>query len=152
MTTRTNSFWSKKTQPARGWTAADICTNCVYTIPIPRDGGQIPFFGQADRRSLPPGWLCSSQTQKKQHQAQTTLLPITNKPPPTHKQQSTKRQKHRHTSNEHKRHQKQNLETKNLVHSTQPDIIIIQETKLTQKAKTPKYPTTPPYAHTEHKQ
>ena len=31
-------------------------------------------------------------------------------------------------------------ELKNLVHSTQPDIITIQETKLTQKAKTPKIP------------
>ena len=40
---------------------ADICTNCVYTIPVPRVGGPIPFFGQAGRRSLPPGWLCSSQ-------------------------------------------------------------------------------------------
>ena len=35
---------SKKTQFARGWTAADICTKCVYTIPAPRDGGPIPFF------------------------------------------------------------------------------------------------------------
>ena len=53
--------WSKKTQHVRGWTAADICTNCVYTIPAPRDGGPIPFFWQAGRRSLPHGWLCSSQ-------------------------------------------------------------------------------------------
>ena len=36
-------------------------TNCVYTIPAPRDGGPIPFFEQAGRRSLPHGWLCSSQ-------------------------------------------------------------------------------------------
>ena len=35
-------------------------------------------------------------------------------------------------------------ELKNLVHITQPDIITIQETKLTQK-----YPTTPPYAQME---
>ena len=35
---------SKKTQPARGWTAADICTNRVYTFLAPRDGGPIPFF------------------------------------------------------------------------------------------------------------
>ena len=52
---------SKKTQPARGWNAAEICTNCVYTIPVPRGGGPIPIFGQAGRRSLQPGWLCSSQ-------------------------------------------------------------------------------------------
>ena len=38
---------SKKTQPARGWNAADICTHCVYTIPAPRDGVPIPFWGQA---------------------------------------------------------------------------------------------------------
>ena len=53
---------SKKTQPAQSWTAADICTNCVYTIPSPRDG--VPdsvYWGKAGRRSLPPGWLCSSQ-------------------------------------------------------------------------------------------
>ena len=48
--------------------------------------------------------------------------------------------KHRHTSNQHKRHQKQNRGTKNLLHSTQPDIITIQETKLTQKAKTSQIP------------
>ena len=35
---------SKKTLPARGWTAADICTNCVYTIPAPSDGVLIPFL------------------------------------------------------------------------------------------------------------
>ena len=50
------AIWSKKTQAARGWTAADICTNCVYTIPAPRDGGPIPFFG-ASRPSLPAAWL-----------------------------------------------------------------------------------------------
>ena len=42
----------------------------------------------------------------------------------------------------HKRYQKQNRGTKNIVHNTQSDII----TKLTQKLK---YPTTPPYAQTE---
>ena len=29
-----------------GWNAADICTNCVYTIPAPRYGGPITFFGK----------------------------------------------------------------------------------------------------------
>ena len=42
-----SSHCSKKTQPARGWNAADICTNCVYTIPAPRDGGPIPFLGKS---------------------------------------------------------------------------------------------------------
>ena len=40
-------------------------------------------------------------------------------------------------------------EIKNLVHSTQPDIITIQETKLTQNAKTHKMPSL--YHHT-HRQ
>ena len=70
----------------------------------------------------------------------------TNNHPATHKQQSTKGQKHRHTSNQHQRHQNKIEELKNLVHSSQTDIITIQETKLTQKAKTPK---TPHYA-TKH--
>ena len=39
----------------------ECCTNCIYKIPAPRHGGQILFFGHAGRRSLPPGWLCSSQ-------------------------------------------------------------------------------------------
>ena len=39
---------SKKTQPAQGLNAADICTNCVYTIPSPRDGSPIPFLGKPD--------------------------------------------------------------------------------------------------------
>ena len=51
----------KKRQPARGWNAAEICTNCVYTFPAPSDGGPILIFGQAGRCSLSPGWLCSSQ-------------------------------------------------------------------------------------------
>ena len=65
----------------------------------------------------------------------------------THPLQTTinQRKKHRHTLNQHKQHQKQNL-----VHSTQPDIITIQETKLTQKAKTPKYTTI--HTDREHKQ
>ena len=40
-------------------------------------------------------------------------------------------------------------ELKKLVHSTQPEIITIQESSLTQKAKTSKYPTTPLYAQTK---
>ena len=44
-------------------------------------------------------------------------------------------------------------ELKNLVHSTQPDIITIQETKPTQKAKTPKIPHyTTIHTGREHKQ
>ena len=80
------------------------------------------------------------------HHKQTTTHPLTNNNQPKDK-------KHRHTSNQHKRHQKQNRGTKNLVHSTQPDIIIIQETKLTQKVKTPKIPHyTTIRTHREHKQ
>ena len=44
-------------------------------------------------------------------------------------------------------------ELKNLVHNTQPDITTIQETKLTQKAKTPKIPQyTTICTDREHKQ
>ena len=46
---------SKKTPHARGWNAADICTNCVYTTHSPIDGDPIPFLRKAGRRSLPPG-------------------------------------------------------------------------------------------------
>ena len=42
---------SKKTQSARGWTAADICT-----IPAPRNRAPIPFY-RASRPSLPTAWL-----------------------------------------------------------------------------------------------
>ena len=46
---------SKKTQPARGWNAAEICTNCVYIIPAQ---SWVPdsVFG-ASRPSLPASWL-----------------------------------------------------------------------------------------------
>ena len=76
----------------------------------------------------------------------------TNQHPSTHKQQSTKGQK-QNTSNQHKRHQKQYGGTKK--HRTQhpTDIITIQGTKLTQKAKTPKIPHyTTIRTHREHKQ
>ena len=36
------------------------------------------------------------------------------------------------------------------IHNTLPDIMTIQETKLTQKSKTPKYLFTAPYAQTEN--
>ena len=54
-----NHTKSKKTQSARGWTGAGICTNCVYTIPASSDVGLIPFFGEMS--ALPSGWLCSTQ-------------------------------------------------------------------------------------------
>ena len=38
---------SKKTEPARGWTSADRCTNSVSTITSPRDGRPIPVLGEA---------------------------------------------------------------------------------------------------------
>ena len=58
----------------------------------------------------------SNHTKHRQHNSPSQ----TNHHPPTHKQQSIKGQKHHHTSNQHKRHQKQKL-----IHSTQPDIITI---------------------------
>ena len=46
---------SKNTQPARGWNATYICTNCVYSTLPPELGARFHFFGQAGRRSLPLG-------------------------------------------------------------------------------------------------
>ena len=37
---------SKKTQPARGWNATDICTNCVNTTLSPEMGTRIRFMGK----------------------------------------------------------------------------------------------------------
>ena len=54
--TNNNNGVPRRHSPARGWNAAEICTNCVYTIPAPRDVGPIPFFG-ASRPSLPAAWL-----------------------------------------------------------------------------------------------
>ena len=62
-------------------------------------------------RQYKPDWRCTIHTPTQN--VTTTQLPITNNHhPPTQKQQSTKGQKHRHTSNQHKRHQKQNRGTK----------------------------------------
>ena len=161
----------------------------------------IPFFGQAGRRSLPPGWLCSSQkrgtssqilarrhtlqachkqiskkqtsikynhthnthwvhlncTQIKQQQYKpdwkctihtptqnVTTTPKTDNTTAHHKQTSA----HPLTNNNQPNDKNIGIlqinitcirnkieELKTLVHSTQPDIITIQETKLTQKAK-----------------
>ena len=46
------------TQPARGWTAADICTNCV-NFSLPQKGGPDSVVGRAGHRSPVPGWLYS---------------------------------------------------------------------------------------------
>ena len=35
---------SKTIQPASGWTSADICTNCVYSILAPEIGAQFRFL------------------------------------------------------------------------------------------------------------
>ena len=49
-------MWSKKTPSARGWTATDICTNCVYTMQ--RWGPRFRFW--ASRPSLPTAWLLTN--------------------------------------------------------------------------------------------
>ena len=43
--------WSKMTQSARGWTAEDICANCVSFFPCPYN------FFCAKRPSVPAAWL-----------------------------------------------------------------------------------------------
>ena len=44
MPTQTVSMGTKGTQPARDWTAADTCTNCVKNLPQKWD--PIPFLGE----------------------------------------------------------------------------------------------------------
>ena len=56
---------------------------------------------------------------------------------------------HHQLTNSNQQNDKNNIEElKTLVHSTQPDIITIQETKLTYKSKPLKYLNTPPCAQT----
>ena len=77
----------------------------------------------------------------------------TNHHPPTHKQQSTKGQKHRHTSNPHKWHQKQNRRTKIFFYTAPnrtPSQYKKQNTHI--KLKHLNYPTTTIRTDTEHKQ
>ena len=64
----------------------------------------------------------------------------TNHHPATHRQQSTKGQNIVILQININGIRNKIDELKNLVHNTQPDIITIQETKLTQKTKTPKIP------------
>ena len=76
---------------------------------------------------------------------------MTNKSPPTHSQTTiNQRTKHRHNNQININGIRNRIEElKNFVRSTKPDTITIQETKLTQEAKTPKCSTTTPYAQTE---
>ena len=163
---------SKNTQPARGWNAADICTNSVYTIHVPRDGGPIPFLALLltncwGRRAK--SWPDDTHKQTHPHSLQSFgLVPfVINKPQSdvnihttAHHQQNTTT--HSQTKSQPKdtnivilqiningiRNKIEKL--KKLVHSTQPDIITIQETKQNShiNLKHQKYPNTPPYAHT----
>ena len=100
------------------------------------------------QRQYKQDWRCTFHTPTQN--VTTTQLPITNKAQPTHSKTTiNQRKKHRHNSNQHKWYQKQNRGTKTPSTRTQLDTITIQKTKLTQKAKHLKYPTTPPYAQTE---
>ena len=73
------SCWSKRTHPARGWTAAYICTNCVYTIPAPlfrvsrpsllTKAGDVelnPGLTTHTKKHTPVIWICDKQINKKQ--------------------------------------------------------------------------------------
>ena len=88
---------------------------------------------------------CNNNTKKRRHNNPSQ----TNHHPTTHIQQSTKGQKHRHTSNQHKRHQKQNRGAYKPSTQHPTGHHHNTKTKLIQKAKHLTYPTTPPYAHTE---
>ena len=109
---------------------------------------------QIKQRQYKPDWRCTIHTPTQN----VTTTPSTYGTTPHHKQTST----HPLTGNNQPKeknivifqiniHGIRNKigELKNLVHSTQPDIITIQETKLTHKAKHLIYPTTPPYAQIE---
>ena len=67
------------TQPARGSTYADKCTNCVKKSMHPEMGGPDFVFGRPCRRSPSSGWLCSSQKRETSSQ---------NPGPTTHTQQT----------------------------------------------------------------
>ena len=54
---------SKKTHPARGWNAANIYINCLYTIPATRDESPIRFL--ASRPLLPTARLALLLTKAK---------------------------------------------------------------------------------------
>ena len=134
---------SKKTQPARSWNAANICTNYVYTIPAPRDEGPILKCTPIKQRQYKPDWKCtihpltqnvtttSSTDNTTAHHKQTTTRPLTNNNQPKDKNIVILQININGIRNKIE-------ELKNLVHITQPDIITLQESKLTQKAKTPK--------------
>ena len=64
----------------------------------------------------------------------------------TYKQQQTKqnRQKYTHYRNLHQQHQHKHNEIEQLAHTTQPNIITVQETKLTTISKTPNISTCTP--------
>ena len=84
---------------------------------------------QIKQRQYKHDWRCTRQHNNPSQ---------TNHHPTTHRQQSTKGQKHRHTSNQYKRHQKRNRERPSTQHPT--GHYHNTRNKLTQKAKTPKIP------------
>ena len=113
---------------------------------------------QIKQRQYKPDWRCTIHTPT--HNVTTT--PSTDNTTAPHKQTTT------HPLTNNNRPKDKNIvilqiningisnkieELKNLVHGTQPGIITIQETKLTQKAKTPKIPHyTTIRKYREHKQ
>ena len=168
----------KKTQPARGWTAAEMSTlslPAAWLALLLTKAGDVesnPGPTTHTNKHTPVIWICDlSQTNKQEththwvhlkctqikqgqykpdwrctihtrtqnvtpstaHQKQTTIHPLTNNNQPKDKNIVILLININGIRNKIE-------ELKNLVHNTQLDIITIQETKLTPKAKIPKIP------------
>ena len=119
----------------------DICTHCGYAIPAPGVRARVRFYGRA---GLPPGWLCCSQKRGRRvnpvSTTQTNIHPHSLLSFGLVTLVSTKGEKHRHTSNQHKRHQKQNRGSKKPCTQHPTGYHHNTRNKLTQIAKTPKIP------------
>ena len=97
----------KKRQPARGWNAAEICTNCVYTFPAQRWGPDSDFW--ASRPLLPIAWLALLITKAGDFESNPGSTTHTNKHTPVnwicnlchkqiHKKQTSIRCNHTHNT------------------------------------------------------
>ena len=108
-------------------------------------------YTQIKQRQYKPGWGCiiHTHTHTKRNNNTKHSPSQTNYHEPTHRQQSTKGQRHRHTSNQNERNQKQNRGTKKPRTQHPTGHHHNTRNKLTHKAKHKKYPTTPPNAQTE---
>ena len=99
-----------------------------------------------EQRQYKHDWRCTiyTPTYNVTPSTDNTTAHHKNTLPSSHKQQSTKGQTHRHTSNQHKRHQIQNLKTSHTAANRTSSQYKKQNSH--RKRNHQKYPTTPPYA------